>query len=404
MPRERHSEGRSALEFVDGLRPLLRNLALNLVGMIGHGVSATLVLSFLPTIARRAGLDPLGLAALTATPFIAALLSVFAGRLGPRSTHQLALARGVGAGSLVTLPLLPIPSVIIAATLVFWICVTFSTPFQLRLWGAMSPARMRGRVVGFLGTGRAAASVLAALAGALAADRLGGPTAVAISGIVGAACALAYAGLRVSAASMPPDYSPHQSIRAILERPTLRRVALAQGLLGGAVTAAAPLFALVNVDRLDLSLADVGIIGVLTAGATTVSSLASGVVADRFGALAPMRIGSVLGLAGLLTYAFAPDVAALWLAAVALGTSAASIEVGIFAVISDETPFAARATAMSGWAALSGVRGLLAAFSISTLVEIRVVDVTIGLLLCSVAAGLGAALFWWAARRAMVEA
>ena len=45
--------------------------------------------------------------------------------------------------------------------------------------GAMYPGRLRGRIVGVLGTGRAAAGALAAIAGGIVADLLGGPTAVA---------------------------------------------------------------------------------------------------------------------------------------------------------------------------------------------------------------------------------
>ncbi len=136
-------------------------------------------------------------------------------------------------GALVTLPFLPTPPVIIAATMVFWLSLSFSSPFQLRLWGATYPARMRGRVVGFLGTGRAAA---AAMAGGILADRLGGPTVIAMAGVVGALCALAYAGFRASAASVPLAYSARQSLRALRARPMLGRVALAQG--GGSSVAA----------------------------------------------------------------------------------------------------------------------------------------------------------------------
>lgn len=388
---------------IASLHPLRRNLSLDLIAAIGLGISGAMVGTFLPTIARRGGLEPLGLAALAAAPFLANLLSAFAGRLGPRSTRHLALLRGVGAGSLFAIAVLPTPAVIIAASLVFWMSVTFGGPFHIRLWGLIYPGRMRGRVVGFLGTGRSAAAMLAALAGGLLADRIGGPTAVGLGGLLGAACALGYAGLRASASASasatPPAYSARDSIRAIDERPLLGRIVLAQSFFGGGLVAAGPLFALVNVDRLDLSLADVGIIGVVGAGATTLSFLMWGAVADRFGALAPLRIGSLIGLGGLLAYALAPAVAVLWVAAAAIGACNASIEIGVTAVISEETPLATRAAALSGWNALLGVRGLFAAFSMSTLVQVGVVDVTSGLLLCGAASGVGVALYWWTARR-----
>ena len=394
---------RPTRDSIEGLRPISRNLSLDLVAAIGVGVSGALVSTLLPTIARRGGLEPLGLAVLAATPFLTNLLSVFAGRIGPRSTRQLALLRVIGAGSLLALLVLSPALVIIAVALVFWISISFGSPFQLRLWGATYPARMRGRVVGFLGMGRAAAAASAALLGGLLADRLGGPPAVGLAGLVGAVCALAYAGFRASTAAAPLAYSARESILAMRRRPSLGRVALAQGFFGGGFIAAGPLFALVNVDRLNLSLSEVGIIGVLSAVATTISFLIWGAIADRTDALAPMRFGSIIGLCGLVAYAVAPGVAVLWLAAVAIGTSNASIDIGVAGVISAETPLASRAAAMSGWNAVTGARGLVAPFVMSALVQVGFVSVTIALLVCAAASALGVALFWWAAGRARYQ-
>jgi len=395
---------RPTRDSIEGLRPISRSLSLDLVAAIGYGVSGALVSTLLPTIARRGGLEPLGLAALSAAPFLTNLLSVFAGRLGPQSTRQFALLRGIGAGSLIALLFIPGAAVIVAVAFVFWISISFSSPFQLRYWGATYPGRMRGRVVGFLGTGRAAAAGIAALVGGVLADRLGGPAVVAIAGLVGVVCALAYAGLRTSASTAALAYSARESIRAMRERPTLQRVALAQGFFGGGFIAAGPLYALVYVDRLDLSLSDVGLIGVFGAAATTVSFLAWGAVADRFDALAAMRYGSLIGLAGLVGYAVAPGLAILLIAALAIGVSGSSIEVGVAGVISDNTPLASRAAAMSGWNAITGARGLVAPFLMSALVQFGVVSVTAGLLVCASASALGVMLFWWAARRARSEA
>jgi MFS family permease len=265
----------------------------------------------------------------------------------------------------------------------------------------MYPARVRGRVVGFIGSGRAAAAALAALAGGILADRLGGTTAVALAGLVGLACALAYAGLRAPNAERPASFSARDSIRALRDRPVLSRIAVAQGFYGGGLIAAMPLYAIVNVDRLDLSLADVGIIGIMTAGATTLSFLIWGAVADRRGPLVAMRLGSALGLAALIAYALAPDVAVLWVAAIAAGAGSASIDVGIASAVSDHTPLASRAAAMAGWNAITGARGIVAAFTMSVLLQVGVVDVTTGLLLCAAVTAVGVVLY---ARASMAEA
>jgi MFS family permease len=374
-------------------RAVGRNLALDTIASIGVGVTVALVTTLLPTIARRGGLEPIGLAALAAAPFIANLLGAFAGQVGPRSRRQLAIIRAAGAGSLLILAVFASAPVMIAVSIAFWLSLSLSGPYYLRLWGTMYPPRILGRVVGFLGSGRAAAAAIAALAGGLLADRLGGETAVALAGLVGLGCAVAYAGLRSPDTERPPAFSPRDSFSALRTSPVLSRVALAQGFYGGGLIAAAPLYAIVNVDRLDLSLSDVGIIGILTAAATTFSFLLWGAVSDRFGPLVAMRLGSGLGLAALVAYALAPDVAVLWIAAVAAGAGGASIDVGIASIVSDHTTLSVRAAAMAGWNAITGARGIVAAFTMSILLQLGVVDVTSGLLLCAAVSAMGVYLY-----------
>jgi len=374
-------------------RALGRHLALDLTAAIGVGVTGALITALLPTIARRGGLEPLGLSALAAAPFVANLLGAFAGRYGPRSAPQLALLRGVGAASLLLLFVLPTPPVMIAVALVFWISLSFGGPFHLRLWGSLYPARLVGRIVGVIGMGRAAAGALAAFGGGVIADRLGGPTAVAMAGAVGAVCAVAYAGMRARSAERPPVFSARESIAALRERPVLGRVALAQGFYGGGLIAAVPLYALVHVDRLDLSLADVGVIGIVSAVATTIMFPVWGAVADRFGPLVPLRVGSTLGVLCLIGYAVAPNVVLLWAMAFAFGAASASIDVGITAIVSAQTPLASRAPAMAGWNAITGARGIAAAFLMSALLQLGVVDVTSGLFVCALSSAFGVLLF-----------
>ncbi len=374
-------------------RSVGRNLALDLVAAVGVGVTVALITTLLPTIARRGGLEPIGLAALAAAPFVANLLGAFAGRVGPRSPGQLSLIRGLGAASLVLLVMSAAAPVLIAVTVVFWLSLSLSSPFYLGLWGSMYPARIRGRLVGVTGSAKAAAAAVAALLGGLIADQFGGLTAVALAGLLGLACASAYVGLRAPSAPRPRAFSARDSIRELRDKPILSRIAVAQGFYGGGLIAAMPLYAIVNVDRLDLSLSDVGIIGIMTAGATTLFFLLWGAVADRHGPLVAMRYGSMLGLVALVAYALAPDVRILWIAAVGAGAGSASIDVGIAAAVSDHTTIDSRAAAMAGWNAVTGARGIIAAFAMSALLQFGIVDVTSGLLLCAATSAIGVVLY-----------
>jgi hypothetical protein len=53
---------------------------------------------------------------------------------------------------------------------------------------------------------------------------------------------------------------------------------------------------------------------------------------------------------------------------------------------------------MAGWNAITGARGIVAAFLMSVLLQLGVVDVTSGLLLCAVTSAFGVVLFIRAGR------
>jgi len=79
--------------------------------------------------------------------------------------------------------------------------------------------------------------------------------------------------------------------------------------------------------------------------------------------------------------------------AVGYGAASAAIDVGIASVVSDQTPLASRAAAMAGWNAITGARGIAAAFLMSALLQLGIVDVTSGLLVCAVSSAIGVVMF-----------
>jgi MFS family permease len=374
-------------------RVVWANLTFDVIAALGVGVTMALVTALLPSIARKAGFDPLALAALAAAPFLANLLGGFAGRVGPRSPGHLSLLRGAGAALLVVLVLEPPPIVIILASTAYWLSLSFGSPLQLRLWGAMYPSRLRGRVVGAMGTSRAGAGAIAVIVAGVAADRFGGPVVLAVGALVGVGCAMAYAGFRVPSAAPNPSFSVRDAIGSLRERPFLARIVLAQAFYGGGLIAAAPLYALIYVDRLDLSLASIGLVGILVSGATMGSFYAWGAVADRTGAVLVLRLGSMAGLASLVLFATAPSVVVLLPAAVLAGIGGAAIDLGISTAISEQTPMSARAAAMAGWNALTGARGLVAPFIAAALVQGSFVDVTTAMLGCALVSAVGVVLY-----------
>jgi len=378
---------------ITGPGGLRRNVALDSALAVGGGATLAVVGGLLPSIARQAGLIPLGIALLAAAPYLGNLLSAFSGRVGPQGVRGFAGLRMTGALLLVAVALAPNPALIVLAVGLFWLAWAFGVPFQTRLWGAMYPADIRGRVIGTLGMAKAAGAGVAALGVGVVADRLGAPIALSAAGMVGAACALAALWLRASAPLARRSFSAREAVTALVSRPSLSHVVLAQAFFGGGQIAAAPLFALVYVDRLHLSLADVGLVAVLAAVATTSSYVAWGALVDRRGYTLGLRSGALFGVVGLALYAVAPDVRLLWMAAIANGLSNAAIDVGIQGALAAHTPLEDRAAAMAGWNGLTGARGVAMPLIATGLIQAHVVDLTTALLLCLVPAVVGLAMY-----------
>ncbi len=376
-----------------GAQTLRRNVLLDLVSLVGVGITASVVLSLLPGVARHAGLDPVGIALLAAAPFAANVLGLFAGRLGPRTPRGMSLFRAGGALLLVAMVLMPVPGVMAALALGYWISLAFSNPLQQRMWGAMYPSSERGRLIGFVSTGKAAAAGTAILVGGILADQIGGMVVVAFAGAIGALCAMSASRIE---APLDPDarrFSARESWGAFRRRPALRQVAMAQAFYGAGLIAAGPLYALVQVDRLSLSMAEIGIIGILGAVATTLSCLAWGNMADRRGAVSVMRIGATLGVMSIVLYAIAPSVIFLWAAAVVVGVANAATDMGLASVISEQVPQEERGAAVAGLNALTGTRGMFAPFLASIVVQLGILTVTQALLVCAVTTGIGTLMY-----------
>ena len=142
-------------------------------------------------VARREGIDPVGVAILAAIPYAASLLAVTAGRIGPRVPAALAVLRMIGAIGLALVLLGSGVVWVVAAASIFWLAHMFGMPTQQRLWGIVYPEASRGRMLSLVATGRYAAAGVALLVGGFLASEADGALVIAAGGIIGAVLALA---------------------------------------------------------------------------------------------------------------------------------------------------------------------------------------------------------------------
>ncbi len=265
---------------------LTRNLSLDLASAVGLGTTMAIVSVLLPSVARREGLGDMGLAALAALPFLATLLTMFAGRIGPRSPARLAILRSVGALGLLLVLIAPHPLLIAGATFAFWVTFALGAPLQQRIWATIYPSPDRGRLLGIVGTGRFAAGTLALLAITVAASADGWVPVVAVVAAIGAISSLAVGRMEVPGVESGQSFSAKGSLRAVVGTPMIRRIASAQLLFGAGVMAAPAFIAMVHVDRLGLAISDIALAGLLSYGSTAATIGIWGRIAGRLGSLA----------------------------------------------------------------------------------------------------------------------
>lgn len=346
----------------------MRNLTLDATAALGWGAAVGVVNGLLPSLARLGGADPLGLAALGAAPFMANVFALFAGYLGLGDPRRAAMLRAVGCSLLLLAPLVP-PSWLVLVVTGFWAGAAVTTPVLHHIWGLIYPPRARARLVSVVRSAQALATAAAALFGGLAADRFGGNPVIQVAGAIGAAGALAYGGISAPAQETAPRFSGLDSLRTLFGNPVLRWVAIGQIVWGAGVFAAQPLYPLVQVDRLHLSLVEIGTLAIVTSAATILSFVPWGVLCDRRGGIPVMAIGCLLGLGAPIAYAVAADLSVLWLAAAGTGLANAAIEIGYTAVLSGHVDHEVRATSAAGWTTVTGIRGTIAPFVAGWLVQ-----------------------------------
>ena len=256
--------------------------------------------------------------------------------------------------------------------------------------------------MGLFGSARSAALATAAFAGGMLADQIGGFTAIAVMGTIGVVCSTGYFGLRSSTTPMLPAYNARTSFGTLLSKPVLRRVVVAHGFYGAGVVAAVPLFAMVHVDRLNLSMGQVGVIGVIGAIVTTATYPFWGLMVDRIGSLAALRLGTLLGLLAIVGYLVAPSVILLWVAAAAMGAAGAASDTAIVAILSEETTLEERGPALAGWNGTTGIWGIASPLAMSLFLGLGIISVNQGLAIAAFTSLIGVGLYLATDRRTAV--
>src|SRR6185436_14101059 len=157
-------------------------------------------------------------------------------------------------------------------------------------------------------------------------------------------------------------FTPLGSLRVLREQPAYRGLVLAWFVWGLGSFMAAPLYAIVLVDRFQASYAEVGVLQLVGAGSGLLAYLWLGQHLDRRGGFGVAPFGMLMVALVPLAYVFAPTLPILAVAFVLQSVGSSAIDLGwqiaLLARVADEHRLRYQAAAGS----ITGFRGAVAPF------------------------------------------
>jgi MFS family permease len=206
------------------------------------------------------------------------------------------------------------------------------------------------------------AGAIGAPLGGLLIDRFGAGPMLAVGSALGVLGAIGYGRVRSAPVAASRRFTPAASLRLLAVHTSYRRLVLAWVIWGFGTYMAAPLYALVLVDRFHAGYADVGWLQLCGALSGLLAYFALGHYLDRRAGFGVTPIGFLMVGAVPLVYLFAPSLPLLALAYILLsvGTSANDLgwQVALVSRVSDEH----RSRYQAAHTSITGLRGVAAPF------------------------------------------
>jgi Major Facilitator Superfamily len=155
---------------------------------------------------------------------------------------------------------------------------------------------------------------------------------------------------------------------------------------------------LVQVDRLGLSFAEIGGLGLVTAVMTTIAYPACAPAIDRWGGPLAMTGAGVLSVSLPVCYAVATNSFPLWVCAVLVGVANAAFDLGLTALVAERVVPVQQAACIAAWHTLMGLRGIITAVAVGGALGAGWLNYETVLQLAIATTVLGAAMFFGTAR------
>lgn len=365
--------------FTEPLTPeVRRNMVVELLASVAYGIFYAAAIQYIPVVLRRLGASSELLALYTAQTYLGSILTslsiVLMRRRRPKSfvVFCWALARSL----FVLFALVTQVYWLLAVTALFWLLESFPSPGYTRIIQVIYPERLRGQVISVVRLGMVTAILLATPLAGWALDHFGYRVLFPLAGLMGLSATWLFSKLHVDEGPLPPRQTRAVSSLWQLVRHNrpfaIHLLSFAVYGLGGLL--GYPLYAIVQVDRLQLSYTEIGFLGVAQSAAWLVGFLIWGRVVDRKGGLPVLRINQLISVIVPLAYLWATDGWMLLPAFIVQGLINAGVDVGLISTCLQLAERDKVVEYAAVQATVVGLRGIITPFLGAALLRLGVAD------------------------------
>lgn len=348
---------------------------------VAYGIFYAAAIQYIPVVLRRLGASSEMLAFYTAQTYLGSILTAFSIVLMRRRRPKsfVVFCWVLGRSLFFLFALVTQAHWLLVITALFWLMETFPSPGYTRIIQVIYPERIRGQVIAVVRLGMVTAILLATPLAGWALDNLGYRALFPLAGLLGIFAMWIFNQLQVDEGPLPPRQT--RSVASLWQlvrhnRPfAIHLLSFAVYGMGGLL--GYPLYAIVQVDRLQLSYTEIGLLGVAQSAAWLIGFLIWGRLVDRRGGLPVLRINQLISVIIPLAYIWANDGWLLLPAFVVQGLINAGVDVGLISTciqLAEDDKVVEYAAVQ---ATVVGLRGIITPFLGAGLLRLGVLDTQI---------------------------
>ncbi len=320
--------------FLRAALPIVRRNAIrDLWGSIAYGIFFGAALQFIPVVLRNQGASAEMLALYTSQTYLGSILTSFSIVLmRRRRTKSFAVACWYAARAIfLFIGLVENVPWLVTLTAIFWFLEAFPSPAYTRIVQVIYPEAIRGKILSLVRLGMTITVVAITPLAGWALDIWGYRVLFPLAGLAGIMATVFFNRIEVDEGPLPPRQT--KTLAGLVEilrtnRPFALHL-LSFTVYGFGALLGFALYPVVQVDRLQLSYTQIGLLGLAQSIFWVLGFLYWGGAVDRRGGLWVMRVNLLIAVCVPLSYMWATNIWMLLPAFIAQGIISAGVDLGL---------------------------------------------------------------------------